>query len=107
VASARGGVLGAVGRIVRSCHEHVDGSGYPDGLRSDEIPLEARIVAARDAFSAMTTNRPYRSALTVEAALAELRRCAGSQFDPAVVEALANVVGGVAAPSALGARRAA
>jgi HD-GYP domain-containing protein (c-di-GMP phosphodiesterase class II) len=87
-----GGVLGEVGRLVRSCHEHVDGSGYPDGLAGEEIPLEARIVSVCDAFSAMTTHRPYRAAMGVDAALAELRRCAGSQFDPLVVDALVDVV---------------
>jgi putative nucleotidyltransferase with HDIG domain len=87
-----GGILGDVGRIVRSCHERVDGDGYPDGLAGEEIPLIARIVCCCDAFSAMTTDRPYRKARPPEAALAELRRCAGSQFDPNVVEALARVI---------------
>jgi HD-GYP domain-containing protein (c-di-GMP phosphodiesterase class II) len=86
-----GGVLSEVGRIVRSSHEHYDGSGYPDGLAGDEIPIEARIVACCDAFSAMTTNRSYRKAMSVEAALAEVRVCAGTQFDPAVAEGLAVV----------------
>jgi HD-GYP domain-containing protein (c-di-GMP phosphodiesterase class II) len=83
-----GGLLGHVGRIVRSCHEHWDGNGYPDGLVGDAIPLVARIVCACDAFSAMTTDRSYRRALSHEEALAELRRCAGTQFDPRVVDAL-------------------
>lgn len=83
-----GGVLGQVGRIVRSCHEHVDGGGYPDGLAGEEIPLVARIVCCCDAFSAMTTDRPYRAARTTDEALAELRRCAGTQFDSRVVDAL-------------------
>ncbi len=83
-----GGVLGQVGRIVRSCHEHMDGRGYPDGLAGEQIPLVARIVCCCDAFSAMTTDRPYRSARTSEEALVELRRCAGTQFDPRVVDAL-------------------
>jgi HD-GYP domain-containing protein (c-di-GMP phosphodiesterase class II) len=87
-----GGVLGQVGRLVRSCHEHVDGNGYPDGLAGDEIPLVARIVCACDAFSAMTTDRPYRSARTSEEALAELERCAGTQFDARVVAAIARTV---------------
>jgi HD-GYP domain-containing protein (c-di-GMP phosphodiesterase class II) len=87
-----GGVLGQVGRIVRSCHERWDVAGYPDGLAGFATPLEARIVCACDAFSAMTTNRSYRRALPVGAALAELRRCAGSQFDPVVVAALCDVV---------------
>ena len=87
-----GGVLGQVGRLVRSCHEHVDGNGYPDGLAGDAIPLVARIVCACDAFSAMTTDRPYRSARTAEEALAELQRCAGTQFDADVVAAVARTV---------------
>jgi HD-GYP domain-containing protein (c-di-GMP phosphodiesterase class II) len=86
-----GGLLGEVGRIVRSCHEHWDGSGYPDGLRGDEIPLVARIVCACDAFSAMTTTRSYRRALSLPEALAELERCSGTQFDPLVVHALLTV----------------
>jgi HD-GYP domain-containing protein (c-di-GMP phosphodiesterase class II) len=87
-----GGLLGDIGHVVRSCHEHWDGGGYPDGLAGTAIPLIARIVCTTDAFSAMTTDRPYRAARTKEEALAELRRCAGSQFDPRVVEALAAVV---------------
>ncbi len=83
-----GGVLGHVGRIVRSCHERWDGMGYPDGIAGEAIPLVARIVCACDAFSAMTTDRPYRGAMSQSEALAELRRCAGSQFDPRVVAAL-------------------
>jgi HD-GYP domain-containing protein (c-di-GMP phosphodiesterase class II) len=88
-----GGLLGHVGRVVRSCHEHWDGSGYPDGLAGEEIPLVARIVSACDAFSAITTDRPYRSARTEAEALAEMRRCAGTQFDPRVVDALCRAVG--------------
>ncbi len=88
-----GGLLGEVGTIVRSCHERWDGNGYPDGLVGDGIPLVARIVCCCDAFSAMTTDRPYRAARTEEAALAELRANAGTQFDPDVVSALEAVVG--------------
>jgi HD-GYP domain-containing protein (c-di-GMP phosphodiesterase class II) len=89
-----GGILGNVGRIVRSCHEDWDGTGYPDGLAAEDIPLVARIVRACDAFSAMTTDRSYRKARPVEEAVAELRRCSGTDFDPAVIEALAaSVVG--------------
>jgi putative nucleotidyltransferase with HDIG domain len=86
-----GGVLADVGRIVRSSHEHYDGSGYPDGLVGEEIPIEARIVTCCDAFSAMTTTRSYREALPVETALAELHDCSGSQFDPQVAAALVEV----------------
>jgi hypothetical protein len=86
-----GGLLSDVGRLVRSCHEHWDGRGYPDGLAGEEIPLVARIVCACDAWSAMTTDRSYRTALPHEEALAELRRCAGTQFDPRVIAALLEV----------------
>jgi HD-GYP domain-containing protein (c-di-GMP phosphodiesterase class II) len=87
-----GGLLGEVGPLVRSCHEHWDGNGYPDRLAGEEIPLVARIVCACDAWSAMTTDRSYRSALSLEAATAELRNCAGTQFDPRVVDALVAVL---------------
>src|SRR2546429_7644862 len=87
-----GGILGNVGRIVRSCHEDWDGTGYPDGLAAVDIPVVARIVGACDAFSAMTTDRSYRKGRSVDEAVAELRRCAGSNFDPRVVEALAATV---------------
>ena len=79
--------LRPVGRIVRSSHERWDGTGYPDGLAGEEIPLAARIVFACDALSAMTTRRPYHEAMSIDEALAELVRCSGSQFDPAVVAA--------------------
>ena len=87
-----GGSLAAVGKIVRSCHEWYDGKGYPDRLAGEAIPLIARIVCCCDAWSAMTTDRPYRSALTTEAAIVELRACSGSQFDPRVVDALIAVL---------------
>jgi HD-GYP domain-containing protein (c-di-GMP phosphodiesterase class II) len=86
-----GGLLGHVGDLVRSCHEHWDGRGYPDRLAGPEIPLIARIVCACDAYSAMTTDRPYRKARTADDALDELERCSGSQFDPAVVAAMVTV----------------
>src|SRR5437588_174624 len=73
-----GGILGNVGRIVRSCHEDWDGTGYPDGLVAADIPLVARIVRVCDAFSAMTTDRPYRKARPVDEAVAELQRCSGT-----------------------------
>jgi putative nucleotidyltransferase with HDIG domain len=87
-----GGIMREVGMIVRSSHERWDGGGYPDGLRGEEIPLEARVVCACDAYSAMTTDRAYRKAMPFGAALAELERNAGSQFDPVVVAALIRVV---------------
>jgi putative nucleotidyltransferase with HDIG domain len=83
-----GGLLGEVGKIVRSCHERWDGKGYPDALAGEEIPLAARIVCACDAWSAMTTDRSYRKARSPEAAAEELRACAGTHFDPRVVEML-------------------
>ena len=86
-----GGIMREVGAVVRSSHERWDGEGYPDGLRGEDIPLEARIVAACDAYNAMTTTRSYRPAMPVEEARAELERNSGTQFDPAVVEALLRV----------------
>jgi len=76
-----------VARLVRASHERFDGGGYPDGLAGEEIPLGARIITVCDAFEAMVADRCYREPVTVPEALAELRRCAGSQFDPQVVEA--------------------
>jgi putative two-component system response regulator len=80
-------------RIVRSHHERIDGSGFPDALRGTQIPLEARIVAVVDAFDAMTTNRAYRPSLPVPKAVEELRRCAGVHFDAEVVEAFLRAHG--------------
>jgi HD-GYP domain-containing protein (c-di-GMP phosphodiesterase class II) len=88
-----GGLLTDIGLVVRASHERFDGGGYPDGLAGEAIPLAARIVAACDSFNAMTTTRSYRKALTVSHAVEELRRCSGTQFDPAVVDALLAVVG--------------
>jgi HD-GYP domain-containing protein (c-di-GMP phosphodiesterase class II) len=87
-----GGVLAEVGRIVRASHEDFDGSGYPDGLAGEAIPIEARIVTCCDAFSAMTTTRSYRKAMSTEVAVTELRACAGTQFDPEVVAALVDLI---------------
>jgi diguanylate cyclase (GGDEF)-like protein len=84
----RAPALAAVARLVRSSHERWDGQGYPDGLATTDIPLGARIVSVCDAFNAMVSDRPYRDGLPADEALAELRRCAGAQFDPAAVEAL-------------------
>jgi two-component system cell cycle response regulator len=77
-----------VARLVRTSHERWDGNGYPDRLAGAEIPLGARIIAACDAFDAMTSDRCYQAARSVSAALEELRRCAGTQFDPEVIDAL-------------------
>jgi putative nucleotidyltransferase with HDIG domain len=87
-----GGFMREIGRIVRASHERWDGSGYPDGLAGKAIPIEARIVSACDALNAMTTDRAYRSALSLSNAIAELERCCGSQFDPRVVESLLRVL---------------
>lgn len=74
-------------------HERYDGSGYPEGLKGENIPLDARIVTVADAFDAIISERPYKRAFSVEEALAEVRSCAGSQFDPVVVESLAAYIG--------------
>ncbi|HEY1594027.1 MAG TPA: diguanylate cyclase [Thermoleophilaceae bacterium] len=84
--------LGSVGEFVRASHERWDGTGYPDGLRGEEIPLPARIVAVCDAYDAMVTQRPYGSVMPVNDALFELERCAGTQFDPRVVGAFCIAV---------------
>ncbi|HEY7631039.1 MAG TPA: diguanylate cyclase [Thermoleophilaceae bacterium] len=78
--------------IVRATHERWDGAGYPDGTSGEQIPLAARIIAVCDAYDAITTTRPYRAASGHEDALAELRRCAGSQFDPRVVAAFERIM---------------
>jgi len=83
--------LRPVAKLVRSSHERWDGSGYPDGLAGTEIPLGARIVTACDAYDAMTSDRPYQRSLGHGEALEELRRCAGTQFDPDVVDAFCRV----------------
>jgi len=77
---------------VRAHHERWDGEGYPDGRAGEDVPLPARIVSVADAFSAITTTRPYRRAQSAEAAIKELRRCAGTQFDPEVIDALVAVL---------------
>jgi putative nucleotidyltransferase with HDIG domain len=80
--------LDEVRRIVRHHHEKLDGTGYPDGLSGEAIPLGARVMAVADAYDAMTSNRPYRSPMSSEAAIEELRRHAGTQFEAPAVEAL-------------------
>ena len=80
--------------IVRACHEHYDGSGYPDELRGDAIPIEARIILVCDAFDAMTTDRPYRKALPVEEACRRLEESNGKQFDPEIVAAFMRCLPG-------------
>src|SRR5918999_5215922 len=79
-----------VADLVLHHHERWDGAGYPDGLRAEEIPLGARIIFVTDAYDAMTSDRIYRPKRSAEAALAELERCAGTQFDPGIVAAFAE-----------------
>jgi two-component system cell cycle response regulator len=83
--------LAPTAALVRSSHERFDGTGYPDALRGDAIPLGASIIAVCDAFDAMTTARPHAPQLDSEDAMSELVRCAGTQFDPEVVAAFASV----------------
>ncbi|MEV7542209.1 HD-GYP domain-containing protein [Streptomyces sp. NPDC089915] len=87
------GFLGEARAAILHHHERVDGSGYPYGLSGEQIPVLARVVAVADSFDAMTSTRSYSRARPVETALAELERCAGSQFDPAMVRALTTAVG--------------
>jgi two-component system cell cycle response regulator len=97
IAAAPG--LAPVAALVRSSSERFDGSGYPDGLAGEAIPLGSRIITASVAFAAMTAQRPHAPPLSPDEALAELRRCAGAQFDPRVVEALAEDLAEEAAPA--------
>jgi diguanylate cyclase (GGDEF)-like protein len=90
--------LAYVAGLVRSCSEWFDGNGHPDGLAGTDIPLISRIVFVCDAFDAMTSHRAYAEAMTIENALAELARCAGTQFDPVVAAALADVIADRGAP---------
>src|SRR5690348_10477503 len=87
-----GGFMRKVGLIVRSHHERWDGGGYPDGLAGEQIPLEARIIACCDSWSAMRTDRSYRSALSYEVARAEIVANSGRQFDPRVAEAFLRII---------------
>jgi HD-GYP domain-containing protein (c-di-GMP phosphodiesterase class II) len=87
-----GGALARVARYVRSSHERYDGRGYPDGLAGEAIPLGARIVAVCDAYRAMVEDRPYRPALSRGDAIEEMRRAAGTQFDPDCVKALLEIL---------------
>jgi putative nucleotidyltransferase with HDIG domain len=106
-----GGFMREVGLIVRSHHERWDGGGYPDGLAGEQIPLEARIISCCDTWNAMRTDRSYRKALSYDVAHAELTKNAGKQFDPALVDALLQVVASEApaepavSPDAAGARQ--
>lgn len=78
--------------MIRGSHERWDGTGYPDGLAGERIPIESRIIFACDSYDAMVSDRPYRRAVSQAEAHAELRRCAGTQFDPVVVAALLGVL---------------
>jgi putative nucleotidyltransferase with HDIG domain len=89
--------FGDVPPLVRGHHERWDGGGYPDRLRGLQIPVGARILCVCDSYNAMITNRPYRGAMMPAAALQELSRCSGSQFDPRVVDAIELVLGRTAA----------
>ncbi|MDX6664825.1 MAG: hypothetical protein QOG68_1031 [Solirubrobacteraceae bacterium] len=95
--------LAHTAKLVRSSHERFDGTGYPDGLCGDAIPMGAAIIAVCDAFEAMTTERPYRAAITAAEALVELRRCAGTQFDPRAVHAFCSPFEGEDADQSLAA----
>lgn len=83
--------LSGAAEIVRHHHEHFDGSGYPDGLAGEDIPLGARIFALADALDAMTSDRPYRRAMSLEDAVSEIERCSGKQFDPVMVNAFLRI----------------
>lgn len=78
--------------IIRHHHERIDGKGYPDGLKGEEIPLCARILHVADSFDAMTADRPYRPAPGIEYAISELKKYSGTQFDPEVVEAFLSAL---------------
>jgi diguanylate cyclase (GGDEF)-like protein len=93
--------LDSVARAVRHEHERWDGAGYPDGLRGESIPLPSRITLVCDAYHAMTSDRPYRAGMSHADAAAELRSCAGTQFDPAVVSALLDSLAETAPPAAV------
>ena len=92
IIAAAGPSLEQIAPLVRASHERWDGRGYPDGLKGEEIPLGARIIAICDSFHAMLDDRPYKPAISLDEALAELRRCAGTQFDPQLVEIFCRVV---------------
>ena len=92
IIAAAGPSLEQIAPLVRSSHERWDGTGYPDRLAGEEIPLGARIIAICDSFRAMIDERVYKPAMSVEEALPELRRCAGTQFDPHLVEVFCRLV---------------
>jgi HD-GYP domain-containing protein (c-di-GMP phosphodiesterase class II) len=99
----RAPVLVAAAHAILAHHEHFDGTGYPCGLESDDIPLEARIIAVADAFDVMTHQRPYKRASTALEAVVEIAECAGTQFDPGVAESLNRMMAGAGLSDALSA----
>ena len=83
--------LQMISEWVKAHHEKWDGRGYPDGLKGEEIPLAGRIIALADTYDAMTSTRPYRTALSHEVAIAEIQRCSGTQFDPKLAEVFVGI----------------
>jgi HD-GYP domain-containing protein (c-di-GMP phosphodiesterase class II) len=81
-----------VREVVRHCHERWDGTGYPDGMEGEQIPIESRIIFVCDAFHAMTTDRPYRPRLTIDEACRRLAESSGTQFDPRIVDTFLRLV---------------
>lgn len=81
-----------IAKMIRYHHERWDGKGYPEGLSGEDIPLEARILAVADAFDAMTSERPYKRALTIKEAIEELKRCSGTQFEPRIVDVMVSIL---------------
>jgi HD-GYP domain-containing protein (c-di-GMP phosphodiesterase class II) len=73
-------------------HERFDGTGYPDGIRGEDIPLESRILSIADSYDAMTSARPYKATLTAEEAISEIKKCAGTQFDPKLVKVFCEII---------------
>jgi two-component system cell cycle response regulator len=92
IIAAAGPAMEPIAPLVRASHERWDGQGYPDGLAGEAIPLGARIVTICDSFRAMLSTRPYKQAMTLEDAVQELRRCAGTQFDPHLVEVFCTII---------------
>jgi HD-GYP domain-containing protein (c-di-GMP phosphodiesterase class II) len=102
IIAAAGPSLEQLGPLVRASHERWDGMGYPDGLAGEEIPLGSRIIAICDSFRAMLDDRVYKRAMSLDDALAELQRCAGSQFDPKLVEVFCRLIVERTEPERLG-----
>jgi len=90
--ASRAKELVSVAPFILHHHEHWNGSGYPDGLRAEEIPLECRILSIIDAFDAMTNDRPYHKGVSVDEALEEISKCSGRQFDPFLVEKFVEII---------------